>query len=635
MATLSSLLPAPRHGGSGIGAASASSLSAQLPPPSRSNAVAASSSATAAAIEDATGAAGPSTSLVKASRIPPYGQRDKWRPKEQADFANGGAYPECHVAQYPLEMGRKKTGPSGASLALQVDAEGNVRYDAIVQQGLKEGQHVQSSYRDLVPLKQRPDYKETSGELDRPSEDVVRETAERTRMALEKITQGKIKAAQPKNVQVTGGSSSIIRYTPGGQNGGAGASQRIIKMTEVVEDPLEPPKWKFKKVPKGPPSPPPPVLRSPPRKITAEEQREWMIPPCISNWKNNKGFTIQLDKRLAADGRGLQDVHINDNFAHFSEALHLADRHAREEVRQRAQMQQKLAAKEKAAKEDNLRLLAQRAREERSGAGSATAAIAGPSSTSAASILQPNTAGRPTAASLNAASGGGGGGGGAAMQAALAGYGSDSGSGSDDDDEDKEDSEDEAAARARDQLRAERRREHERELRMSNMGTEQRARVLMREQNRDISEKIALGLAKPTLSKDSQLDSRLFNQEALAGSFGDDDSYSLYDKSLFQGSTAAAAIYRRPAGNGGADDIYGGGTEEGFGEELQNDRFGLGKSKAFSGSELQEPRHGPVQFEKDNSDPFAIDKFLDDAKRGTKRGATDDADADARKRQRE
>jgi SNW domain-containing protein 1 len=33
-----------------------------------------------------------------------------------------------------------------------------------------------------------------------------------------------------------------------------------------------------------------------------------MIPPCISNWKNNKGFTIPLDKRLAADGRGLQDV---------------------------------------------------------------------------------------------------------------------------------------------------------------------------------------------------------------------------------------------------------------------------------------------------------------------------------------
>jgi SNW domain-containing protein 1 len=50
------------------------------------------------------------------------------------------------------------------------------------------------------------------------------------------------------------------------------------------------------------------VLRSPPRKATAQEQKEWMIPPSISNWKNNKGFTIPLDKRLASDGRGLQDV---------------------------------------------------------------------------------------------------------------------------------------------------------------------------------------------------------------------------------------------------------------------------------------------------------------------------------------
>ena len=31
---------------------------------------------------------------------------------------------------------------------------------------------------------------------------------------------------------------------------------------------------------------------------------DWKIPPCVSNWKNAKGYTIPLDKRLAADGRG-------------------------------------------------------------------------------------------------------------------------------------------------------------------------------------------------------------------------------------------------------------------------------------------------------------------------------------------
>lgn len=60
--------------------------------------------------------------------------------------------------------------------------------------------------------------------------------------------------------------------------------------------------------------------------VTVKEQQEWKIPPCISNWKNVKGYTIPLDKRLAADGRGLQGVHINENFAKFAESLYIADR---------------------------------------------------------------------------------------------------------------------------------------------------------------------------------------------------------------------------------------------------------------------------------------------------------------------
>ena len=39
-----------------------------------------------------------------------------------------------------------------------------------------------------------------------------------------------------------------------------------------------------------------------------------------------QGYTIPLDKRLAADGRGLQGVHINENFAKLAEALYIADR---------------------------------------------------------------------------------------------------------------------------------------------------------------------------------------------------------------------------------------------------------------------------------------------------------------------
>ncbi len=254
-------------------------------------------------------------------------------------------------------------------------------------------------------------------------------------------------------------------------------------------------------------------------------------------------------------------------------------------------MQQKLAEKEKAQKEENLRLLAQRAREER--AGIAPRAAAGEIS-------------KPTAERT------------AAMQSSLGAYGS----GSESDSEPSDEDEDEEAAKVRDQMRAEKRREREREMRMSNMGTEQRAKMLARQQNRDISEKIALGLAKPTLSKESMLDSRLFNQESLSGNFADDDAYNLYDRPLFHGSSAAAAIYKA-RGNitEGDQDSFGGGTEEGIGKALDNDRFGLGAPRVgFEGATEQEVREGPVQFEKDSGDVFGLDKFLNEAKTGRKRG---------------
>jgi hypothetical protein len=55
-----------------------------------------------------------------------------------------------------------------------------------------------------------------------------------------------------------------------------------------------------------------------------------------------------------------------------------------------------------------------------------------------------------------------------------------------------------------------------------------------RDRDRDVSEKIALGLAQPT-GQDMQFDQRLFNQTAgMDSGFGAEDGYSLYDKPLFQ-----------------------------------------------------------------------------------------------------
>ena len=130
---------------------------------------------------------------------------------------------------------------------------------------------------------------------------------------------------------------------------------------------MEPPKHLIKKVPRGPGSPPVPILHSPPRKLTVEDKQAWKVPPCISNWKNARGYTIPLDKRLAADGRGLQEVTINNKFATLSESLYVAERKASEDLRIRNQIRKKMAMREKEDREKDLRDMASRARMERAG----------------------------------------------------------------------------------------------------------------------------------------------------------------------------------------------------------------------------------------------------------------------------
>lgn len=43
------------------------------------------------------------------------------------DFGDGGAYPECHIAQYPLEMGRKnkvsRLRAMAAALSCRIDED--------------------------------------------------------------------------------------------------------------------------------------------------------------------------------------------------------------------------------------------------------------------------------------------------------------------------------------------------------------------------------------------------------------------------------------------------------------------------------------------------------------------------------
>ena len=90
----------------------------------------------------------------------------------------------------------------------------------------------------------------------------------------------------------------------------------MVQISNVVEDPLDPPRHKHKKIAGGAGNEPPPVIkRSPPRKLTPQDMKDWHVPACISNWKNANGYTIPLHMRLQADGRNLQDTAINARHA--------------------------------------------------------------------------------------------------------------------------------------------------------------------------------------------------------------------------------------------------------------------------------------------------------------------------------
>ncbi|KAG5988943.1 mRNA splicing protein [Claviceps spartinae] len=529
--------------------------------------------------------------VLKRSGPPPYGQRAGWRPRSQEDFGDGGAFPEIPVAQYPLDMGKKGATTSNA-LTVQVDGEGKVKYDAIARQGHSQDRIIHTSFKDLIPLRQRAD----AGEIDlsRPDKETVAAATEKTKNALAVLVSGAVAAQRPKNINVgQRNDPTFVRYTPASQMGDNSKKQdRIMKIVERQRDPLEPPKFKHKKIPRGPPSPPPPVMHSPPRKLTAEDQEMWKIPPPVSNWKNPKGFTVPLDKRLAADGRGLQDITINDKHAQFAEAVKMAERHAREEVQQRALMQQRLAEKEKAQKDENLRSLAQKAREERAAAAGRgrgrRRSLDSRDSRDSRSRSYSRSRSRSYSDSRSAAS--------------------------------RSDDED-AEIREREKARREKLRDEERKLRQNRMGAERRMQVLAREQGRDISEKIALGLAKPTQSKETMYDSRLFNQSSGFESGFNEDNH--YDKPLFAAQDAISSIYR-PRANVEEDDPEAGDKE--MAKIQKTSRFGeaLGKG-TFKGVADAEAREGPVQFQKEAApavDPFNVDQFLSevDQSSSSKRG---------------
>eukprot|EP00897_Mesotaenium_endlicherianum_P000764 jgi/Mesen1/10689/ME000009S10478 len=511
---------------------------------------------------------------------PPYGKRGGFVPRKVEDFGDGGAFPEIHVAQYPLDMGRKEEKATSRVLPVNVDAEGRVAFDAIVKQGENASKIVHTQHRELVPKIQ--DIAE--GELARPADEEIDETTQRTREALEKIVSTKLSAAQPKSLPGNPDAPTFIKYTPSNQGAAfnSGAKERVIRMVEVPKDPLEPPKFKHKRVPKASGSPPVPVLHSPPRPVTVKDQQDWKIPPCISNWKNPKGYTIPLDKRLAADGRGLQEVQINDNFARLSESLYVAENKAREAVEMRSKIQREVMLKEKEKKEQELRSLAQRARMERAGGPAAPREVAPETPMASAGVARGNVSLREDEVPRKG-----------------------------------ETREEREERMKREIIREDRKRERERERRLeAKEAAGGKKSKITRDRDRDVSEKVALGMASTGAAKGEVMyDQRLFNQEqGMESGFAAEDTYNVYDKGLFNREGAGGLYKHRKLAD---DEVYGGDGD--LDKVLKTDKFRA--DKGFAGAtERGAPRDKPVEFEKDavEADPFGLDQFLTQVKTGKK-----------------
>ena len=396
--------------------------------------------------------------------------------------------------------------------------------------------------------------------LARPSEEEANAVAAATAAALGTIVDNKITAARPLTVTSKGDEAShskFVSYKPA-QVGAV--KQRVIRLVQEQRDPMEPPRHKHRKNPGGSAEAPVPILHSPPRKLTAEDQANWNIPPVISNWKNSRGFTISLDKRLVADGRGLIKPEVNNRHAQLAEALFIAEKKAREEVNMRNELKARLAEEDRRREEEKLTQLAANARAQRAGAIATVGDDEG-------------------GTELGSSSGGGGGGGGGSAASSSV---------------------DQSALREREAIRKERRRELDRNLR-----TDESGNVVSRKRDveRDISEKIALGLGTGKRKAEVQYDERLFNQTGgLGSSLLNDGDARVYDKDLF---TSRKDVLSHRSSSSSMDNQGASEVESMYDNMQQNKakRFKADKDQQLTGSSSSSSSSArgsgmPVKFEK-------------------------------------
>lgn len=255
-----------------------------------------------------------------------------------------------------------------------MNPDGSLNYSqTIALASTPESRTSHTSYEDTIPLKKR--FPSLKHYFPKPSIEETELCVSDTHEVIKNIIAEKlgILDAKDEKDQVTYvkyESNSIIQ-PEGGEEGSRG---RTVEIRNFQEDPMLPPKFKLRKNRHKEPSPPPPILKKaePVKTVTKEEREKWNIPAAISNWKNNQGFTISLDKRMMAANGGSQQTSeemeelLNiEKFGDLSQALENADKQAREEITIRNTLMREQAIKDQQEKDQKIRELAEISRRER------------------------------------------------------------------------------------------------------------------------------------------------------------------------------------------------------------------------------------------------------------------------------
>ena len=401
--------------------------------------------------------------------------------------------------------------------------------------------------------------------LKKPSEESTLQNIYNTKKALEKLSNHRIKTYQSfktnnlnldsnKNNQLT---YKYINYQFDSQNNSS-KNSHLIKLVALPVDPLSNIKYRHHKIPLSNTNEKNfvPVLQTPSKPLSLEEQKKWKIPPCVNMSNNPKGLVIPLDIRLANDGRNLREYKANKNFAKFADILALTEKNVRKEIDERNKIAQSIQIAAAMKKELELKEAAKQARMERKSFNKNNNASSVVYSLDNSDFLNNNNKKREESHILNNK-----------RKRSM------------NSEEEKESIE----RKERNELR---------EIRKKEIEYERRQELIKKyeKEGRDINDKVLLG-QNNMINNNNVIDSRLYEIEGgIENPFDYNEDVQVYDKPLFNDKNKLSNIYKNFNSTGGEN------TKKLMGKILSQ------KGKLFNTDldAINSRKEGPVQFEKAN-----------------------------------